>query len=300
MQSSIAEALDPFASLSVVVPSYNGRAFLEGALAALIRCAPSCEVVVVDGGSTDGSAAMVKERFPQYGLIECKNHGFAHAANRGIEATSREYVLLLNSDVYLTREPLIAMMSRLEDARVGAVAPVLLNLDGSRQRVFGNTYWPNWLTVRKPSTVPVLSMACFMTRRDRLVELGGMDENLFLYNEEHDWCARARAAGYTLEIVPETVLHVGGASTKHSSAALLLETRRGYLYITDKHGWASLPFWRFIIAFDGLWRAVLDPRADWRPMWARLSRIAIERDYLASPFPLSGRGTPRFGAEQAR
>ena len=115
----------------------------------------------------------------------------ALSVNLGIEASTGDYVLLLNSDLFLTQEALVSMIERLSaNPQVGAVAPSLHNEDGSRQLsfgLFGGLYWPNWLAVKKPSSVPLVSFACVMTRRDALTRLGALDENFFLYNEEYDW-----------------------------------------------------------------------------------------------------------------
>jgi len=202
--------------LSVVVPSYNGRDVLAQTLQMLLRAAPEAEIVVVDGSSPDGSAEMVRERFPQAHLHVYPNHGFAHAINRGIEHCSRRFVLLLNSDVFVSKVTLTAMMQRLADARVGAVAPGLRNLDGTRQRVFGTFYWPNWRDVQKPSPMRVLSAACLMTRRDVLERLGGLDENLFLYNEELDWCARARGRLRARDLAPDSAARGGSVDEQQA------------------------------------------------------------------------------------
>src|SRR5437762_6980 len=123
--------------LSVVIPSYNACGPLRQTLRALLDSAPGVETIVVDGGS-DGSAEMVRREFPEVRLFIHRNHGWAHATNRGLEVARHEYLLLLNSDLFLTRAALEAMVTRLdEDPGLCAVGPVLINQDGSRQRPFG-------------------------------------------------------------------------------------------------------------------------------------------------------------------
>lgn len=285
--------------IAVVVPSYNGRRLLERTLRTLWRVLEDgprieTEVVVVDGCSSDGSLEMVQREFPWARAVSCKNHGFGHAVNRGIEQTSAPYVLLLNSDLFLTREALEAMRSRLaNDPQLAAAQPALLNEDGTRQKVFGAfgvIYSPNWKAIRTPSRVPIVSFACAMTRRDVLRQVGALDENFFLYNEEYDWCLRARRAGFHLEVLPERVIHVGHGSTT-PSPDLVLEAQRGFLYFAQKHGPRFvLEGLRLAMQFEGFCKRRIDPRPEYRAMWAKLEEMTEREAYLESPFALSGRG----------
>lgn len=279
-------------ALSIVIPSYNARELLARCLTTLREVAPAAEVIVVDGASIDGSADMVARDFPEVILVRQKNHGFAHATNRGIERASRPFVLLMNSDLFLTRPALESMYTRLAaDVRLGAVAPRLVNEDGSRQSVFGAFYWPNWVEVKQASRVWLLSGACFMTRRDVIERVGALDESFFLYNEEYDWCARCRDAGYHLEMVPESVVHVGGGSTG-ANPDLTLEAQRGFLYFAQKHAPPLVAeALRRAMLVEGYCYSRLDPRAGHRSMWAKLESITRREAYLESPFPVSGRGS---------
>jgi GT2 family glycosyltransferase len=278
-------------ALSIVIPSYNARALLRRTLRTLEVAAPEAEVIVVDGSSADGSAAMVAEEFPEVRLVSQPNHGFAHATNRGIERASRPFILLLNSDLFVTRAALEAMHSRLAaDARLAAVSPKLVNEDGSKQAVFGAFYWPNWVDVQRASRVWLLSGACLMTRRDVIERVGALDESFFLYNEEYDWCARCRRAGYHLELVPESVVHVGGGSTSRSPA-LALEEQRGFLYFAQKHAPPAVAEGlRVAMHIEGFCFGRIDPRPEHRAMWAQLESLTRRSAFRESPFPLSGRG----------
>lgn len=86
-------------SISVVIPTYNRLHTLDRALSSVFgQTRPAEEVIVVDDGSTDGTAAHIKARYPQVRLIEQGNHGVSHARNRGIEAASGRWLALLDSD----------------------------------------------------------------------------------------------------------------------------------------------------------------------------------------------------------
>lgn len=286
--------MNSFSELSVLIPSYNGKAHLARCLQTLAELAPEAEVIVVDGSSSDGSAELVEREFPQAILKRCRNHGWAHASNRAAELSTREFLLFLNSDAFVTRDSLKAMCERLRYAPdVGAVAPMLINEDGSRQALFGVWYWPTWKPITRPTAAPVLSAACVMISRQCYERVGAFDENFFLYNEELDWCHRAKSLGYRLEILPVSVTHVGGGST-YKNPLLRLEAMRGFVYLSDKH-W---PSWitsvlRQSMQLEAWLGKRLDPRPAHRNMWAALESTMARRAYAESPFELSGRGVPR-------
>jgi len=285
--------------LSVIIPSYNGREHLGRTLEDLLDIAPNAEVIVVDGGSSDGSQQLVLNDFPNVHLLEVPNHGFSHATNRGVEASTRSLVLLLNSDLFLNKKCLEVMAEHLRtDREVGAVGPHLFNPDGSRQHHFGWPYWPRYLpALAGPLPVGVLCGACIMTRREVIEDVGGLDESFFLYNEELDWCRRARKAGYRLLMLPVGAVHVGGGSTV-PSPDLELERYRGYLLVTERHHHRSyLRLARRCIQIKAWWLTHFDGDQDWRTMWRRLESMASRQHYEDSPFDVSGRGIPYLDSD---
>lgn len=278
-------------NLSVAIPSYNGREVLRRALANLRRELPEAEVVVIDGRSSDGSASMVRAEFPEVRLYELPNYGWGHATNQGLSRATGRFLLMLNSDVFVTRGAVAAMRARLEaDPSVGAVGPVLVDEEGRREKVFGRINLRNYVPATRCERVGLLSGACLMTRRDVLAEVGAIDERFHFYNDDTDWCLRVRRAGYQLERVPDRVVHVGGASTP-PSPLYTLEAHRGFLYMMSKH---FPPHFsevvRRVMWVRGFVSARIDRRPQHRDMWARLESITLSGDYLDCPFPLSGRG----------
>ncbi len=283
------------AQMSIVIPSFNGVSALRETLKKLEREAPEAEVIVCDGGSTDGSRELVLEQFSQVKLLDVPNYGYAHNMNRGLEVASRDVLVLMNSDVLISHKTLLAMMTRLLNVPwLGAVGPVPLQSDGRKQFSFGFPYWPNWTRIDRPRSVKMLHGYCLATRRDVLEMVGGLDENFFFYNEEYDWCWRLLKAGWSLEILPETAIHLGGASTP-SNPKVHLEGRRGGIYLVDKH----FPRWiaeatRRLFQLEGWIMSNIDFRLKFRAVWHAEEKIAKRRAYLESPFPLSGRGEFRF------
>jgi N-acetylglucosaminyl-diphospho-decaprenol L-rhamnosyltransferase len=286
-------------NLSIIIPVFNGRSVLERALEILERDAQDAEIICVDGGSTDGALELIKSKtFVR--LLEVNNFGWSHANNRGFEIATRQVLLTMNSDVFVNRRALEVMVSRLlEQPKLGAVGPVIQNMDGSRQWVFGSLYRFNWVKIEKPTRVNLLHGACMMTRRDVLEEIGGFDENFFFYNEEFDWCWRLGKHGLNLEILPAGVIHVQGASTGKQNPDFLVEQFRGSLYLIQKHfGGLLLESTRRLFQLLGWMGKNLDARGDMKVAWANIENLAKLEKYLESPLALSGRGEVRFEARE--
>lgn len=127
-------------SVGVALVSFNTRDLLAACLESLQACLLPLHVVVVDNASADGSAALVRTRFPHVVLIEAgRNLGFAAATNLAIQTLRREhpaleYVLLLNPDTVVRKGAIETLVAFLDaHPRVGIVAPRLLNPDGTLQ-----------------------------------------------------------------------------------------------------------------------------------------------------------------------
>jgi hypothetical protein len=187
---------------------------------------------------------MVRAEFPVVTLIaNTENLGFARANNQGIRASSGRYVVLLNSDTVVPSgalEALVGFMDAHGDA--GAVGPRLLRPDGTPQPyAFGGDptlryllrRGVNRLIFRRPlhdwatdaiQPVDWVSGACLMARRAAIDQAGLLDENIFMYFEDNDWCLRIRQAGWRVYYHPQVAItHIGGQSLAHNPAA-----RRAY------------------------------------------------------------------------
>jgi GT2 family glycosyltransferase len=241
--------------VSAVVVTHDALPWLE-------RCLDSLQgtpTVVVDNASGDGTPAFVRERFPEALLVEQENLGLGAGWNRGIEATSGRYVLILNADAWLT-EGSLGRLVRFADTRPDAavVAPRLLNTDGSLQRSVRGfpTPWrlaTEYLFLRKlaPRSRLVNAFyaggfdhdevreadfvmgACMLVRRAAIDVVGSLDESFFLFSEETDWCYRFSQAGWKVLFYPGAeCVHVGGAS---HGGTMFRENLRGQLRFLAKH-----------------------------------------------------------------
>jgi GT2 family glycosyltransferase len=227
--------------LSVVIVNWNTAALTLDCLRSLLDPALAIEfdVTVVDNGSTDDSVASISSAWPQARVIRnAINRGFAAANNQGIAASAGRYVLLLNSDTRIPRgapEHLVSFMEA--HAGAAACAPRLLRADGSVQPyAFGSDPTPLYLIQRRlfalfgrplhdwsaERTLEVdwVSGACLMARREAIGLVGALDESMFMYFEDNDWCLRFRRAGWKVFYVPEvSITHLGGGSAAASADA---------------------------------------------------------------------------------
>ncbi|MBO1436363.1 glycosyltransferase family 2 protein [Meiothermus sp. CFH 77666] len=219
--------------LSIVVVSHNARAVLLECLGRLAQHYPQAEVIVVDSGSSDGSAEAVEVQFPQYQLIRTENRGYPAAVNQGLARTTRPYLVQMNSDVYLQAGDLEALLQAAQaHARTALVGPTLITPEGHYQS-FGPLYAFNYWNLYKPRAVAWISGALTLMPRAAYEAIGGMDERFFFYNDDLEWCTRARRKGWQVLLVPRRVLHLGGSSTPSNPRFLAEGYRGGLLYTRE-------------------------------------------------------------------
>jgi N-acetylglucosaminyl-diphospho-decaprenol L-rhamnosyltransferase len=243
------------ADVAVVVLTYNGLPWVERALGSV----RGHESVVVDHGSTDGTLEFVRERFPEVRVVEQENRGFGAGNNRGLAETSAEFVCLLNADAWFLGDGLERLAAVLEAHPEAAIAgPRLRNPDGTLQRSVRGfpTLWglaTEYLFLRKLAPrserlnplyagcfdherereADYLYGACLLVRRAAVEQVGGFDEDFFMFSEEVDWAYRLRAAGWSVLFTPAAeAVHVGGAS---HGGRLYRENVRGHLRFLAKH-----------------------------------------------------------------
>ncbi|HEY7381909.1 MAG TPA: glycosyltransferase family 2 protein [Gaiella sp.] len=250
---------DGRSGVAAVVVTYDALPWLEQCLDSL----RGVETVVVDHGSTDGTPALVRERFPDVRLVEQENLGLAAGWNRGIAEVEADCVLVVNADAWLlddALEQLVAVARR--RPRAAWVGPKLLNPDGSLQRSVRGfpTLWrlaTEYLYLRKLAprsralnafygggfdhesecAVEWMQGSCMLLRRDALAEVGPFDEEFFLFSEETDWCRRAHDAGWEIVFTPAArCVHVSGAS---HGGRMFRENVRSHLRYLAKHDGAE-------------------------------------------------------------
>ncbi len=277
-------------SLAVIIVSYNTRDLLAACLDSLApevatiddgsatshgpvtsivhRPSSTVSVTVVDNNSSDGSAALVRDRYPWVHLIpSAENLGFARGNNlalRRLDPTP-DYVLLLNPDTQVepgALDALVEFMARTPQAGIagarlsypgGALQHAAFAFPGLAQTALDlfpppgrlarlldtrlNGRYPRaWYDRPAPFEVETLLGACLMVRGVALRQVGLLDEGFFMYAEEMDWCRRFRDAGWRLYCVPTAhVVHYEGQATRQFRERMFIELWRSRLRLFDKH-----------------------------------------------------------------
>ena len=217
--------------VSVVIPNFNGIAFLDSVLASLEgQTLSNFEVILVDNGSTDGSCSFVTANYPWVHLIELsENFGFCGAVNAGIRAAKAPYVLLLNNDTEVKEdfvEEMLAAIRRHKNA-FSCGARLVQYHDRDRLDDVGNYYCAlGWSFARGRGkdihayeTEDKIFSACAgaaIYRKKIIEKIGYFDEEHFAYLEDTDIGYRARIYGYENWYAPKAIVYHVGSGTSGS------------------------------------------------------------------------------------
>jgi len=229
---------------AVYIPNFNGGELLARALESLRGQTSGVDVVVVDNGSSDGSDAMVAERFPEVALLRLgENLGFGAALNRAVAAHPGDPLILLNNDAEAEPTFVEALLDRLGDG-VDSVAGVLVQerdpgLIDSAGVVADATLMgfdhlhgePLAALAEAPDPLGPTGGAA-LYRHDAFTAVGGFDERIFLYYEDLDLALRLAARGRRCRLAPSArALHAYSASLGAASGAKYARTgwSRGYM-----------------------------------------------------------------------
>ncbi len=251
--------------ISVVIVAWNAKKYVELCLQSLIDAPPrrSMEVFVVDNASGDGTSEMIETRFPWVRLIKSpENLGFSRGNNVAIRQTTGRYVALVNPDVIVFPGCLDALADFLEEnPKVGNVGPRVFNPDMTQQSTCRRfpTLWNNFCSASRlegifkgsgffagehmfyfphDRTLSVdVIVGCFsMIRREALDQVGLLDEGLFMYGDDVDWCRRARNAGWDVVFYPGArAIHDRGKTTAPFPVHFAVAQQRSVLHYWKKH-----------------------------------------------------------------
>jgi GT2 family glycosyltransferase len=216
--------------VTVGIPSWNGRRFLEVVLPSLaVQTFRDFETVVVDNGSSDGSIDYLRTRWPHVKVIALDaNHGFAEPVNRVIKCAQGDYIALVNNDVELSPGFLAALVETLDTHPQAAAASAKMVAFHDRSVIDGagdELYWSGTALRRgrgerdngrwdTPGEVFSACAGAALYRRAAFEAVGYFDKDFFAYQEDVDWGFRARLAGWGCRYEPRAIAyHVGSATT---------------------------------------------------------------------------------------
>lgn len=252
--------------LSVCIVSHNTRDLLHDCLCSLAEnTGRPYEVIVVDNGSKDGSPAMLAEKFPSVRLVQnLRNEGYTRPMNQAMRLGTARYLLQLNPDTIILPGALDRLVEYMDaHPEAGICGPKVLNCDLTLQkpcrrgeptpwavisyftglsrlfphnRLFGQ-YLLSYLDEDQTYPVAGVSGSCMLVRRDLAVKLDYMDEIFFAYQEDADFCHRARDLGAQVVYYPQAqIIHFGGqGGSRVQPYRSIVEWHRSYYRYYRKH-----------------------------------------------------------------
>jgi N-acetylglucosaminyl-diphospho-decaprenol L-rhamnosyltransferase len=313
------------ASIDVVVPVRGHWELTRSCLEHLAAQSARHRVIVVDDGSDDDTPTRLREEWPAVTVVEMGTSvGYTRAVNRGVAAGDGEHVVLLNNDVELRPDCLERLVAPLrEDARVGAVAAVMLRPGGHTidsvgivaDRVLAGFARLQGRPAREaasaepPLAGPEGTAGAY--RRSAWEQVGGLDERMRAYMEVLDLALRLRAAGWRAAVAPEAVgVHLGSITYGRRSAEQrrLAGFSRAYLLrrygVLRTRGWARAALTEAIVtcadallcgdaqALSGRlqgWRAARGlQRRGWPPADALDTSISLRRSLALRRSAIAG------------
>lgn len=272
--------MDSPPTLSLCIVTYQAAPLLRECLASVYKFSPTVpfEIIVVDNASTDHTVAMLEQEYPNVILVQNQtNLGYAASMNQAIHLARGRYIVQLNPDT-LTQagsfDKLIEFME--QHPEVGICGPMVLNPDGTMQkscrrgestplaviaqftglaRLFPHNphlaqYTMSYRDENETHAVAGVSGSCMMIRRAVVEQIGYLDERFFAYQEDADYCFRARQAGWLVYYVPAAqIIHFGGLGGSHVHPyRSMWEWHRSYWNYYRKNLAVNYPVW-----FNGIY-----------------------------------------------
>ena len=277
--------------LEIIIVSFNTEELLKNCLKSLTNCLikekleEKTQITVVDNNSQDNSIKMVRTLFPEVKIIANRNNtGFAKANNQAIRESKAEFIFLLNSDTVVHNNAVSELLKSLREGKSAmAAGPKLINPDGSLQQSFGFApdffkvlFWmfflddiPFLTKIIKPyhasrkewyassHKVDWVTGAALIFKKDVVTKVGLLDENIFMYGEEVEWCYRIRKTGGEIIFNPDaTIMHLGGGSQKDKGNSIIREFA-SIVYFYEKHRKTLLFPIRLVLKIGALLRLIL-------------------------------------------
>lgn len=295
--------------LSICIVSYNTKALLRDCLNSIYAEPPEMpfEIVIVDNRSTDGSVEMINIEFPDVMVIEnAENRGYTAPMNQALQAAGgTRFLIQLNPDTLILPGMFDCMHAFFEShAQAGIACPKVLNRDGTLQRQCRRSaarpwdtltyslgfwrlgphtrFWNGYLMGQygEDETHPVeaVSGSCMFIRREVVDQIGYLDEHFFAYQEDSDFCFRARKAGWQVYFVPQAkIIHYGGqGGSQIDLKQSIVVWHQSYRRYYRKHLAGD-----YFFLFNWLFYALIWVKLQLALLSARTKR----RDYVGTPKP---------------
>ncbi len=275
--------------ISIVIVNWRTPALLKQCLDTVSKDeeAKSFEIYVIDNASHDESLSVLAREFPYVKVIaNDQNVGFSKACNQAIPKAKGKYILLLNPDTIVVDSAISKLGTFLDNhPLVGAVGPKILNEDGTLQLAcrrsfpsptaafFRLTYlsklFPEnphiakynmtYMDPQAEAEVDALSGSCMMVRKNIVKKIGLLDEDIFMFGEDIDWCWRVKQYGWQVFYYPQaTIYHSHGASSRLRPVGATFDLHKGMAVFYRKH--LAKNYWPIFnhLVYMAIWlRAIL-------------------------------------------
>jgi GT2 family glycosyltransferase len=249
--------------ISICIVTFQSRDYLRGCLKSILSNRPqhSIEIIVVDNKSEDGTLEMLSSEFPKVKVIENQcNDGYTRPMNQALRQATGQILVQLNPDTILQPDTLDIVIDYMQShPEIGICTPKILNGDGSMQwqcrrgearpwdvftyftrlsKLFPKSpFFGGYLMAYKGEDeiyeVKAVSGACMFINRSVVEKIGYLDETFFAYQEDTDYCFRARLAGWKIVYYPLVkIVHFGaeGGTRVHPYRSAIAWHRSYFLY----------------------------------------------------------------------
>lgn len=293
--------------LSVVILNYNVSRFLEQCILSVQKAILTidAEIIVVDNNSSDDSCAMVREKFPDITLIvNPENYGFPKGNNIGVAIAKGKYVCILNPDTVVAEDTfakILASSFLANDTEFGIVGCKLIDGTGhflpeskrgiptpwvAVTKIFGlyrlfpkmtwfNQYYAQHLPENQSGRVAILVGAFMVLRKELYEEIGGFDENCFMYSDDIDLSFRVLQKGKSnYYFADTTIIHYKGESTVRDQK-YVRRFQEAMQYFYKKHFGGSV-FFTMIMQVGALFFSILKSKQQ------KNKSVNVQKRYMIS------------------
>lgn len=246
----------------VIIVSFNTMQLLKNCLKSISKINKIYQIYVVDNGSTDGSVEMVKNNFPKVHLIDTgENLGFVKGNNLVLKKSNADLNILLNSDTEVLKDSLDNLVAFMKNSDYGIGSCKLYFKDeafqpnaGDKPSMLSIFFWlsglddilpfkdklpsihrkyANYYKGERP--VGWVSGSVMAIKKEVINKIGCLDENIFMYGEDVEYCMRAAKAGFKIGWTDNAeIVHIGGGSSKDPYFKQWIGEYRGLIYIYKK------------------------------------------------------------------
>lgn len=273
--------------LAIIILNYNTKQLLKKCLLSLLKNNKSDEIWIVDNHSFDGSLDMLKKDFPKINVVtNQENFGFSKGMNIGLKKINSKIYLLLNSDTEIKGDSVNKLIDCLKNSNFSIMSSKLIYPGGDFQPNAGDLPFGvaliSWLSgaddffhkfgLSLPSfhrtdekyyssnrEVGWVSGSVMAIKKEVIDKIGFLDEKIFMYAEDVDFCIRAKKAGLSTGICSGAeIIHIGGGSLSNPRFSQWLGEFKGLIYLYKKYFGSLIAFFlRILIYFFVFLRVIV-------------------------------------------